>query len=78
MNSRLFKKFFLTNSAIFLAGLTFLSTILGFVVINYLVSDKREDLTKNCIAVCESVKADNFSFEMLNGMITALASTSDA
>lgn len=78
MNSRLFKKFFLTNSAIFLAGLTFLSTILGFVVINYLVGDKREDLTKNCIAVCESVKADNFSFEMLNGMITALASTSDA
>ncbi len=78
MNSRLFKKFFLTNSAIFLAGLTFLSTILGFVVINYLVNSTKQDLTKNCIAVVEGVGAEKFEYEMLNGMITALASTSDA
>lgn len=78
MNSRLFKKFFITNSAIFLAGLTFLSTILGFVVINYLVNDKKQDLMKNCAAVSDGVGIEKLDIDMLGGMINALASTSDA
>ena len=78
MNSRLFKKFFLTNSAIFLAGLTFLSSILGFVVINYIVNDKKQDLQNNCLAVSEGVAIEKFNIDMLGGMINALASTSDA
>ncbi len=78
MNSRLFKKFFLTNSAIFLAGLTFLSTILGFVVISYLVNNTKQDLSKNCAAVVKGIGVGNIEYHMLSGMITALSSTSDA
>lgn len=78
MNSRLFKKFFFTNAAIFLVGITFLSTILGFVVINYLVNDKRERLIENCNAIVEVADSDYFESGMLSGMVTALAKTSDA
>ncbi len=78
MNSRLFKKFFLTNAAIFLVGITFLSTILGFVVINYLVNDKRETLIENCNAIVEVAHNDYFESEMLSGMVSALSKTSDA
>ncbi len=78
MNSRLFKKFFLTNAAIFLVGITFLSTILGFVVINYLVNNKRETLIENCNAVVEVARDDYFESGMLSGMVSALAKTSDA
>ncbi|MBR6693954.1 MAG: HAMP domain-containing histidine kinase [Clostridia bacterium] len=77
MNSRLFKKFFLTNAAIFLVGITFLSTILGFVVINYLVNDKKDTLNENCRVVAEIAKNNDSLNESLAEVIYALASTSD-
>ena len=78
MNSRLFKKFFLTNAIIFLAGITFLSAILGFIVINFLVNDKKESLTENCKAVVAVAGEISFDDSTMAKMIYALASATDA
>lgn len=78
MRSRLFKKFFLTTTAIFLAGITFLSVIFGIVMVNYFVGDVKRDLTQNCSAVAEAVESGNTDIEMLPRIVSAIAKTSEA
>ncbi len=78
MRSRLFKKFFLTTSAIFLAGLTFLAVIFGIVMVNYFVNDIRNDLDKNCTAVVDAFANIATESNALPGIVAAIANTSDA
>ncbi len=78
MRSRLFKKFFLTNAAIFLVGITFLSTILGFVVMGYLVDNEREALSENCRVISEVIQTGKAEGVQMAGMVYAMSSTSDS
>ena len=59
MQSRLFKKFFITTSVIFIAGITFLSAILGVVFANFYVNNIRDGLYNNCVAVNEAYDGGN-------------------
>ena len=79
MQSRLFKKFFLTTSVIFIAGITFLSAILGVVVANFYVNNIRDGLYNNCLAVSNAYDGGNIADTgTFFGVTVALASTSDA
>lgn len=79
MQSRLFKKFFLTTSAIFIAGITFLSAILGVVVANFYINNIRDGLYNNCVAVNTAYNGGKIMDKGgFFGLTTALASTSDA
>ncbi len=79
MQSRLFKKFFLTTSVIFIAGITFLSAILGVVVANFYVNNIRDGLYNNCLAVSNAYDGGNIADrDTFFGVTVALASTSDA
>lgn len=79
MQSRLFKKFFLTTSVIFIAGITFLSAILGVVFANFYVNNIRDGLYNNCVAVNEAYDGGNeVGKGPFFGLTAALASTSDA
>lgn len=78
MSSRLFKKFFLTSAGIFVAGLTLLSAILGVGVVNYLVSDIKKDLNKNCSAVADAIKSNAARTDMVSGMAAALSGATDS
>lgn len=79
MHSRLFKKFFLTTSVVFIAGITFLSAILGVVVANFYINNIRDGLYKNCISVLNVYEGGNITdSDTFLGMISALANTSDA
>ena len=79
MQSRLFKKFFLTTSVIFIAGITFLSAILGVVFANFYVNNIRDGLYNNCVAVSDAYDGGNIVGNApFFGLTAALASTSDA
>lgn len=78
MRSRLFKKYFLTNLTIFLAGITFLSAILGFVVINRIVNSTKNDLNENCTTVVDAINRRDISDTAVLGMITALSKISNS
>lgn len=79
MQSRLFKKFFITTSVIFIAGITFLSAILGVVFANFYVNNIRDGLYNNCVAVNEAYDGGNeVGKGPFFGLTAALASTSDA
>lgn len=78
MKSRLFKKYFFTTAGIFLAGLTFLSSILAIVIVNYLVTEIKQDLEGNCAAVVEVYESNTDEVVSSINIIGALTKTNDA